>query len=151
MWPRRSVMTVSYKSRPSMPSNLSTGKTGMQGTLMHSIHVDSLFTCDCSDEHMDSASIWALVRYHIVMMLASMYMTMVLCSWEVDSPERCVACAFGLLLTCVCLCGSNTLQNFGINKWSMVVKLVSQWVAVALYFWTLFAPMLLTGRKFEFA
>jgi len=86
-----------------------------------------------SDEHMDSASIWALVRYHIVMMLASMYMTMVLCSWEVDSPE------------------SNTLQNFGINKWSMVVKLVSQWVAVALYFWTLFAPMLLTGRKFEFA
>ena len=135
-----------------MPSNLSTGKTGMQGTLIHSIqfYVDCLTRlCDCSDEHMDSASIWALVRYHIVMMLASMYMTMVLCSWEVDSPERCLACAFGLLLTCVC--GSNTLQNFGINKWSMIVKLVSQWVAVGLYFWTLFAPMLLTGRKFEFA
>jgi len=85
-----------------------------------------------SDADMDGASIWALMRYHIVMMLASMYMTMVLCSWQVDSPE------------------SNTLENFGINKWSMIVKLVSQWVAVALYFWTLIAPMVLTGRKFDF-
>eukprot|EP00657_Telonema_sp_P-1_P008119 TRINITY_DN28721_c0_g1_i1.p1 TRINITY_DN28721_c0_g1~~TRINITY_DN28721_c0_g1_i1.p1 ORF type:complete len:117 (+),score=21.46 TRINITY_DN28721_c0_g1_i1:338-688(+) len=81
----------------------------------------------------DGASIWALIRYHIVMMLASMYMTMVLCSWEVESPE------------------SSTLQNFGINKWSMVVKLVSQWVAVALYLWTLVAPKVLVGRKFDFS
>ena len=31
----------------------------------------------------DGASIWALIRYHFVMLLASMYMTMTLCSWEV--------------------------------------------------------------------
>jgi hypothetical protein len=66
------------------------------------------------------------------MMLASMYMTMVLCSWEVDSPT------------------SSTLQNFGINTWSMVVKLVSQWAAVVLYFWTLIAPKIMSGRNFDF-
>eukprot|EP00658_Telonema_sp_P-2_P000678 TRINITY_DN10249_c0_g1_i14.p1 TRINITY_DN10249_c0_g1~~TRINITY_DN10249_c0_g1_i14.p1 ORF type:complete len:264 (+),score=83.06 TRINITY_DN10249_c0_g1_i14:146-937(+) len=80
----------------------------------------------------DAASIWALVRYHLVMLLASMYMTMILCSWEVDSPS------------------TETLENFGINKWSMIVKLVSQWAAVVLYFWSLIAPKVLAGRNFEF-
>jgi len=87
-----------------------------------------------SDENSaDGASIWSLMRYHIVMMLASMYMTMVLCSWEIDSPD------------------TSTLQNFGINNWSMIVKLVSQWVAVVLYIWTLIAPKAFPNRKFEFA
>eukprot|EP00656_Telonema_subtile_P033393 TRINITY_DN3699_c0_g1_i3.p1 TRINITY_DN3699_c0_g1~~TRINITY_DN3699_c0_g1_i3.p1 ORF type:complete len:186 (-),score=33.84 TRINITY_DN3699_c0_g1_i3:141-698(-) len=90
-------------------------------------------TKDRKDDVVDNTSVWALVRYHVVMMLASMYMTMVLCSWEIDSPD------------------TTTLQNFGINKWSMVVKLVSQWVAVVLYIWTLVAPRLFPDRNFTFA
>lgn len=84
------------------------------------------------DEQQIGQEIWALMRYHVVMLLASMYMTMILCSWEVDSPANA------------------TLESFGVNTWSMVVKLVSQWAAVILYFWTLVAPKVLTGRKFEF-
>ena len=36
------------------------------------------------------------------------------------------------------------------NKWSMVVKLVSQWAAVVLYIWTLVAPKVFSDRNFDF-
>jgi len=84
----------------------------------------------------DGDTIWALIRYHLVMMLASMYMTMTLCSWDVvlvGNADR-----------------STSLKNFGVNKWSMVVKLVSQWVAVVLYIWSLVAPKIFSDRNFDF-
>jgi len=87
---------------------------------------------DDSDKHMEIGSAWPLVRYHFVMMFVSMYMTMILCSWEVDSPQ------------------SDALENFGINKWSMTVKLVSQWVGVALYICNLYSPKLLYLWKYIF-
>lgn len=68
--------------------------------------------------------------FHLIMMTASMYMAMLLTNWgtkEWDSSEE-------------------TYNNSGES--SMWVKIVSEWLTIALYIWTLIAPRVLSGREF---
>lgn len=64
------------------------------------------------------------------MMTASMYMAMLLTNWgaqEVDSGEEYAS-------------------NYG--NTSMWVKLISEWLTLGLFVWTLVAPRVLAGREF---
>lgn len=66
--------------------------------------------------------------FHLTLMSASMYMAMLLTNWGVN--------------------GYNLDQNISVSEANMWVKIISQWITVVLYIWTLFAPAILTERDF---
>jgi hypothetical protein len=66
--------------------------------------------------------------FHVMFALASLYVMMTLTNWL--RPE-----------------GSST-ATFNRNPASMWVKIVSSWLCVGLYIWTLLAPILLPNREF---
>jgi len=66
-------------------------------------------------------NIWV---FHLVMMTASMYMAMLLTDWGANKDAH----------------GN---ENGGIGVATMWVKIVSQWLTIALYIWTLVAPRVL--------
>uniref|UniRef100_A0A182K669 Serine incorporator 1 n=1 Tax=Anopheles christyi TaxID=43041 RepID=A0A182K669_9DIPT len=68
---------------------------------------------------------WSL--FHIVFITATLYVMMTLTNWY--QPN-------------------SSLDTLNANAASMWVKVVSSWMCVALYGWTLVAPMVLTDREF---
>ena len=68
--------------------------------------------------------------FHFIFALASMYTAMLLTGWGSADPAE------------------KDLMGVG---WSSVwVKMASAWMTVALYLWSLLAPLVLTDREFEF-
>jgi serine incorporator 1/3 len=87
-------------------------------------------------------------QYHLLMVLSCFYMAMVLTDW--GSATGCVFCC--IKSKCVSnhvfadSCPrTDTPDEKVLTMW---VKIVSQWVAAALYLWTLIAPSVLTDREF---
>jgi len=71
------------------------------------------------------------LRFHIVMAVASMYVAMLITNWGVET--------------------ASSSQSYDLGDVSVWVKIVSQWVLVLLYFWTLvqhrLGPLLCPGRE----
>uniref|UniRef100_A0A182Y6F6 Serine incorporator n=1 Tax=Anopheles stephensi TaxID=30069 RepID=A0A182Y6F6_ANOST len=70
---------------------------------------------------------WSL--FHVVFITATLYVMMTLTNWY--QPN-------------------SSLDTMNANAASMWVKMVSSWMCVTLYGWTLVAPLVLTDRDFEF-
>lgn len=66
--------------------------------------------------------------FHLIFMLASAYIAMVFTTWNLEGVS-----------------GHQTADKGWISVW---VKIVSQWICVILYFWTLSAPAILKDREF---
>jgi len=72
---------------------------------------------------------WSL--FHVMFMLATLYVMMTLTNWY--SPDQV-----------------GDLSSFSSNSGAMWVKIVSSWMAGAIYLWSLLAPMLLQDRDFGY-
>jgi len=70
-------------------------------------------------------------KFHLVMACAAMYMAMILTNWSSRSESVDQSTSYDL--------GTET----------MWIKIVSQWVTILLYSWTLVAPLILTDREFS--
>lgn len=75
--------------------------------------------------------IYSWTFFHLVFCVAALYITMVLTDWNVVSTDDTTGIAFG-------------------HDWSSVwVRMVSSWLVVILYLWTLVAPLVLSDRVFN--
>ncbi|XP_041473224.1 probable serine incorporator isoform X2 [Lytechinus variegatus] len=77
----------------------------------------------------DDGVAYSYTFFHIMLMLAAFYMMMTLTSWFQPS-------------------GAN-FDSLAANSGAMWVKISSSWVCVALYLWTLVAPIILSDRDFS--
>jgi len=68
--------------------------------------------------------------FHLVMAMGSMYMAMILSNWQVDATTAQYT--------------TNT-----VSLTTMWLKIGAQWIAFALFFWTLIAPRLFPDRDFR--
>ena len=70
-------------------------------------------------------------RFYLVMSVASMYLCMLLTNWgnqqTVNDPSQ---------------------RDVGMGKQNMWIRIGSQWAVIALYVWSLIAPLVLTDRQF---
>eukprot|EP00057_Strongylocentrotus_purpuratus_P001037 XP_001190705.2 PREDICTED: probable serine incorporator [Strongylocentrotus purpuratus] len=80
------------------------------------------------DNEEDTVS-YSYTFFHIMLMLAAFYMMMTLTSWFQPA-------------------GAN-FDSLAANSGAMWVKISSSWVCVALYVWTLVAPIILSEREFS--
>jgi hypothetical protein len=88
-----------------------------------------------SDSHSDDAvasiSNRQYRRFYLVMSVASMYLCMLLTNWgnqqTVDDPAQ---------------------RDVGMGKQNMWIRIGSQWAVIALYVWSLIAPLVLSDRQF---
>lgn len=93
-------------------------------------------------------------QFHALMFLATFYMAMVITNW--GSSDGYIRCGFVLLRftsSCsqliLCVSGMDSrLASEDDELVTMWVKIGSQWVAMALFLWTLIAPALLPDRDF---
>jgi len=77
------------------------------------------------NEEDQTAYSWSF--FHLMFALATLYVMMTLTNWFTPASD---------------------LQTFSSNSSAMWVKIVSAWVCVALYVWTLVAPIMLPDRDF---
>jgi uncharacterized membrane-anchored protein len=84
------------------------------------------------DEIQSSSSIVASrsSKFHFIMAMASMYMAMVLTNWATISQA------------------ASATPTYDLGKETMWIKIVSQWLTVILYTWSLCAPYVLSNREF---
>ncbi|CEF63556.1 TMS1 [Strongyloides ratti] len=104
---------------------------GNQGTEGDLIPLNSSNTNDVEggqvyDNEKDSVS-YSYSYCHFIFALASLYIMMTMTSWY--SPD-------------------NDITHLNSNTASLWVKIVSSWVAVLLYFWTMVAPTIFPDREF---
>ena len=81
-----------------------------------------------NDDERDACS-YNYTYFHVVFILACMYVSMLLSQWNTVSGE------------------TGELISVGHDWTSVWVKVVSGWVAFGLYAWTLVAPILLPNRQ----
>lgn len=79
-------------------------------------------------------------RFHLCVAAASMYMAMLLTNW--GSNQEAAA-------TSNSSTQNNTSQAYDLSNQSMWIKIVSQWITMALFVWSLIAPKILTNRDFS--
>ena len=96
------------------------------------------------DEHEGVAYNWSF--FHFTFMCASLYLTMVLTNWDILRCARCEPCPPSLARSHDS--GSNTIA-LGDTTASVWVKIVSSWVCVIMYAWSLLAPICLPDRDFN--
>ena len=72
---------------------------------------------------------WSL--FHVMFALATLYVMMTLTNWY--SPGKGV-----------------TIETLSANMSAVWIKIISSWLCVAIYVWTLIAPVLLPDRDFSF-
>jgi hypothetical protein len=80
-----------------------------------------------SDDEVDGVA-YSYSYFHFMFFLASLYIMMTLTHWYRPSPD---------------------LKAFNANEPAMWVKISSSWVCLALYAWTLVAPLVLRDRMFD--
>ena len=81
------------------------------------------------NEQEEVAYSWSL--FHVMFGLATLYVMMTLTNWY--NPE-----------------GSNDLSTYSSNPAAMWVKIISSWLAAAIYLWTMIAPAVLSDRDFGY-
>jgi len=81
------------------------------------------------NEQDEVAYSWSL--FHVMFALATLYVMMTLTNWY--NPET-----------------SGDLSNYSSNPAAMWVKIISSWLAAAIYLWTLIAPAVLSDRDFGY-
>jgi len=120
------------------------GGTGNIGfTSEHTVHKDEESAYEAMDDDNEekfggSELILPLVTYHVVMLLASMFMVMTIVNWDVNKKAE-----------------SAKLENFGTGETVMWSKTLSQWLVIVLYLWTIVAPRCIqmcgVEREFDFS
>lgn len=83
-----------------------------------------------TSEEKDSSAASSVAVFHFVMVCCGFYMAMVLTNWA-DTPDK----------------ATPSSEN-GTSSSSMWVKLLSQYATMALYMWSIFAPLIMTDREF---
>lgn len=78
------------------------------------------------------ATLYSWTFFHLVFALASLYLMMVLTDWAVFERSS-----------------SNSSIDIGHNMASVWVRMVSSWLVVVMYMWTLIAPIVLSDRVFD--
>lgn len=73
--------------------------------------------------------------FHLIMMIGAVYMAMLLTNWGSDQNDAATVINDG---------SSPTKGNT-----AMWITIITQWIAIALYMWTLCAPRLMPGRDFS--
>ena len=81
------------------------------------------------EEAIEPASYW---HYHVMMAMCSLYMAMLLTNWS-SLPAEMV--------------GLPSSQVEDVNMQSFWVKIVSQWICLLIYAWTLLAPYLMRNHR----
>lgn len=81
------------------------------------------------NEEDEVAYSWSL--FHVMFALATLYVMMTLTNWY--SPES-----------------SGDLSTYSANPAAMWVKIISSWLAAAIYLWTMIAPAILVDRDFGY-
>jgi len=81
------------------------------------------------NEEDEVAYSWSL--FHVMFGLATLYVMMTLTNWY--SPTT-----------------SGDLSSYSSNSAAMWVKIISSWLAAAIYLWTLVAPAILVDREFGY-
>lgn len=76
--------------------------------------------------------------FHFVFFLAGMYITAVLTNWAMPVLHESRSSSSS----------SETVVQVDYGVASMWIKVVTSWVSVLLYVWTLVAPLVLTERSF---
>eukprot|EP00753_Platysulcus_tardus_P008474 PLAT16042.2.p1 GENE.PLAT16042.2~~PLAT16042.2.p1 ORF type:complete len:440 (+),score=159.38 PLAT16042.2:26-1321(+) len=70
--------------------------------------------------------------FHLIMATSSLYLAMLVTNWSISDSATEASAA-----------------NPGVSSESVWVKILSQWVTLGLYTWTLIAPQCLSGRDFS--
>lgn len=86
-----------------------------------------------ASENVPDGRIWF---FHVVMCCGSLYMAMLLTDWgtgSINSPHD----------------GTQVVHSSSTGSTQMWVKVVSQWIAIVLYTWTLVAPRVCPDREFN--
>ena len=86
--------------------------------------------------------------FHLIMMTAAMYMCMVVTNWGVQETFIYDSDTLGALNAT----GNATnvrVADHRAGETAMWVKVVSEWVTLVLFAWTLIAPAILKGRQFS--
>jgi len=88
---------------------------------------------EISSEEVEEQVSYNYSYFHFTFFLASLYLTMVLTNWVL--PEKA---------------DENSKQSIEIDQgmMSVWVKVVSSWITIILYVWTLLAPICFPGREF---
>ena len=81
------------------------------------------------NEQEEVAYSWSL--FHVMFALATLYVIMTLTNWY--NPE-----------------GARDLSTYASNPAAMWVKIISSWLAAAIYLWTMIAPAVLSDRDFGY-
>lgn len=79
-------------------------------------------------------------RFHLCVAAASMYMAMLLTNW--GSNQEAAATSNNASQ-------SNVSDAYDLSNQSMWIKIVSQWITILLFVWSLIAPKILTNRDFS--
>lgn len=119
-----SLRTASSSSKITMSEHVLVKDSGAGGDGGESGHTDGTKVWDNEEEAV--AYSWSF--FHVMFGLATLYVMMTLTNWY--SPN-------------------STLQTLNANEASMWVKVISSWLCLALYTWTLVAPILLPNREFN--
>lgn len=128
-------VSVAYSSlRTSSASQL--GKLGMAKN-ENSLLIKSAEDGDLDDEDMRTIDnekdgvLYSWSFFHLIFLLAALYLMEVLTDWAVIKD------------------GHNADVHVGEGMASVWIKIVSSWIAAALYMWTLMAPICLPDRDFN--
>ncbi|XP_074032873.1 probable serine incorporator isoform X3 [Leptinotarsa decemlineata] len=130
-----SLRSASKSSKITMSENMLTKDNGA----VRGYGSDSLVENEGNDggESGDGKKVWdnedesvaySWSFFHVMFALATLYVMMTLTNWY--NP-------------------SSSLENFNYNAGSMWVKVISSWLCLALYSWTLIAPVVLHDREFN--
>ncbi|XP_021924282.1 probable serine incorporator isoform X2 [Zootermopsis nevadensis] len=120
-----SLRTASSSSKITMSEHVLVKDNGAGGDGGESGH-SSDNTKVWDNEEDTVAYSWSF--FHVMFGLATLYVMMTLTNWY--SPN-------------------STLETLNANEASMWVKIISSWLCLALYAWTLVAPILLPSREFN--
>lgn len=78
--------------------------------------------------------------FHVVMAAGSLYMAMLLTNWGTGSMDSSLSPSAS---------GGAVIHSSSTGLAQMWVKIVSQWLAIAIYVWTLIAPRIFPNREFS--
>lgn len=84
-------------------------------------------------------------QFHLLMVLASLYMAMVLTNWGSTNGYVATSLKMNRSITELSCFSSSSTTDAAISMW---VKISSQWATIGLYIWTLAAPSLFPDRNF---
>lgn len=109
------------------------GAIQLSTTQPSALEIGSSANDDGGDDAGQPDDDYSYVFFHFVFVVASMYLAMLVTNWS------------GLTLDQ----DDDTTAVIGASIGAVWVKIVSSWVVVGLYMWTLVAPLVLTDRSFS--